>query len=379
MNEYQKKLYDDLMHLCASNEAFYYVDQEMNGDKLRIFLYRLASYSDFCLPNALESRGTMFRMNDNVPEDLVCHTFEKFFNISENPSTMDLDFSDPVYISEKRDGSLISSYTNSYGELRLKTKGSLHSVQAIAAFDLLSTPAYSKLKDWILQMNSSFCTVNLEYTSTIDNRIVLSYEKPELTILGVRNRLDGSYLPLNGIRDMMPEYTVTDFTDQYKDDMDSFIASVPDMKGIEGFVIKTRTHQLVKYKTNEYFTLHKLISGISNSKHLYEAVVMEAIDDVKSMFSTDPIIMNRIDMMETHVRKHYNHVGATVDSLYEENKTLDRKSFAIKMLSLVDRSIFGLLMNRYQNKEINLRNFMIKNYDLYKLPEEILQDYSVEE
>ena len=65
MNSYMKNLWNDLMALCASNEAFYFVDQTKDGDKYRVFTYRLASYSDFLLPNALECRGHTFRLDAN--------------------------------------------------------------------------------------------------------------------------------------------------------------------------------------------------------------------------------------------------------------------------------------------------------------------------
>ena len=63
LNPYQYNLYDELMAL-QSNEAFYFVDQSVGDCDYRIFLYRLASYTEFCLPGALESRGITFLMKD---------------------------------------------------------------------------------------------------------------------------------------------------------------------------------------------------------------------------------------------------------------------------------------------------------------------------
>ena len=84
MNDYQDSLYNDLMKLCDENEAFYYTDQQVDGRYYRIFLHRLASYTDFLEPNALEGRGVMFEMDnegkDALPIRLASLPFSKFFN-----------------------------------------------------------------------------------------------------------------------------------------------------------------------------------------------------------------------------------------------------------------------------------------------------------
>lgn len=85
MNEYQHKLYQDLLKLCDESEAFYYVDQDLDETHYRIFSYRLASYTEFLKPNALECRGHMFEIDQNgMPLRLVALPFAKFFNLGEH-------------------------------------------------------------------------------------------------------------------------------------------------------------------------------------------------------------------------------------------------------------------------------------------------------
>ncbi len=80
-------LYNDLMTLCQTgDDAFYYVDHTVTEHtKYRVFSYRLASYSDFLKPNALNCRGVMFQMLDSGPL-LVSLPMEKFFNLGEMSS-----------------------------------------------------------------------------------------------------------------------------------------------------------------------------------------------------------------------------------------------------------------------------------------------------
>ena len=75
------------MALVETNEAFYYKDFTKENSIYRIFNYRLASYTDFQLPGALECRGTMFEINeDGEPIRLASLPMEKFFNLNEVPS-----------------------------------------------------------------------------------------------------------------------------------------------------------------------------------------------------------------------------------------------------------------------------------------------------
>ncbi len=105
MNTYQQKIYDELSTLVEANEAFFFNDWEFEGAIYRNFNYRLASYTDFCQPSALECRGIMFEIDaDNKPVRLASLPFEKFFNLYENPFTIDLDLSKVKEIADKADG-----------------------------------------------------------------------------------------------------------------------------------------------------------------------------------------------------------------------------------------------------------------------------------
>lgn len=68
--------------LCK--EAFYYRGFSIDDTYYRIFNYRLASYSDFILPSALECRGIMFEVDfGGRYVNLVCRPMKKFFNVNE--------------------------------------------------------------------------------------------------------------------------------------------------------------------------------------------------------------------------------------------------------------------------------------------------------
>lgn len=370
MNTYQLNLFFDLMNLAEKSDSFFFKDEfishpSIGGETFRIFNYRLCSYSDFLNPGALECRGIMFEMDtEGNPIRLAAMPMHKFFNLYENPFTENVDFSKTTHIMQKEDGSLISSYMFGH-ELMLKSKGSLTSEQALAAMLWLHLPENEEYKDEIHRFSCIEHTVNFEWTSP-DNRIVLGYEKPALVVLNVRNNITGGYLD-NGIFNSgyCPEIAKHLVKDHYStvDNVEEFVSSIPDMERIEGFVIRLGS-QMIKVKTNWYLARHRAKDSINSPKRLFRAIVGEEIDDILSLFHDDPLALKTINDMVALVEPKYNHMIATVEAFYEENKELDRKDYAIKAKSL-DDSFMGLYMNMYLGRKNDYKEFAQKYYELF--------------
>lgn len=359
MNEYQLRLYDNLFTLVQTNEAFFFQDNILDGITYRIYNYRLSSYSDFLLPDALECRGIMFEMGqDGCPVRLAALPMSKFFNLHENPMTMDLDLSEVESISNKADGSLISTYLHN-DKLYLKSKGAIASTQAVDAMNWLDLPEQQYLKNTLLTLALTDFTVNLEWTSP-NNRIVLGYLKPSLVVLNIRSIINGSYSVeyptiLNDYMDPPIDLKGMSYTD--------FINAIPDMQDdIEGFVVKVKSGLWFKVKTKKYMALHHCKDSINNPRRLFEVIVNEGIDDIRSMFYTDQLLMRQIDDMQIVVDGIFNHMVKTVEDFYNLNKHLDRKDYAVKGQTDVTPLYFGLVMNMYLGKNTNYKEFVIKNY-----------------
>ena len=351
-----KTLFNDLMTLCASNEAFYFVDHVFMGDTYRVFTYRLASYSDFLLPGALECRGHTFRLGE-TPE-LVSLPMEKFFNIGENPMTMNLDWEQVTYVEDKRDGSLISTVKVGASDFILKSKTSLSSQQARDAMALLGTDAYTGLRDALSELTMQGCTVNMEYTAP-DNQIVLGYKEAALRVLNVRYLDNGTYVPLQATN-IPPEY----FVDQYVAEVnDEWIDNARKLTGIEGYVIWFVGGLKAKLKTDWYSNLHLQKEQITNPRRLFESVLMEQSDDLKTLFLEDPQSIQRIEEMEVKAKTLYNRLHKLVDDFYQANKHLSRKDYAILGQQVLKADgVFSQAMNLYLEKDMGLREHLIKNY-----------------
>jgi len=369
MNDYQAKLFNDLTTLVETTEAFYSNDWPVDNVIYRNFNYRLASYTDFCLPSALECRGIMFAIDTETGEiSLASLPFEKFFNHMENPFTMELDLNDIKEIADKADGSLITTYTHN-GKLRLKSKGSLASDQAIAAMELLEKDENKTFCEELSKGEQLDCTIIMEFCS-VDNRIVLPYIEAELKVLGVRNRLTGGYINFEDIDakhfpEILNRWTQIIQTDDAK----TYIESVDDMTKIEGVVFRMKDGLRVKKKCTWYLNLHKNKDNVNSPKKLFEAVVYETSDDLKSLFHDDPIVIEIITNMEKHVSKKYNHVVTTIEKFYMRNKHLSRKEYAILGQNDLTKPLFPLAMMQYLNKEVDYKKHMVKYFNIYKLEE----------
>ena len=324
-----QELFTNLMGLAAKSEAFYHQDQVGDdGKTYRIFLYRLGSYTDFLLPGAIESRGIMFRHNEeNEVWELVSRPMTKFFNWKENPFTMEVDLSKIQYATVKEDGSLISTYSDMDWGLSLKTKGSLRSEQAVAAMNWLYQKEMTPFRKILKEMDRSGWTVNMEWTSPL-NRIVISYQVDKLIVLNARHRLTGVYMEREMLEGLIPAEYLVPITDLMVED----VAAAHGTEGLVAFFGNgAYPVEFMKVKADAYQILHRLKDGVNQPHALFEAVINEAIDDLRASFAEDKAVQLMISTMEELVAAPFNHFVKVTTDLYEKNKHLDKKNFAITM------------------------------------------------
>lgn len=362
MNQRQTNLYRDLMAL-SNQEAFYFQDFTSGAHTYRIFNYRLASFTDFQQPGAMECRGVMFEIDkDGNPLELKALPMEKFFNLNENPMTIGLDLTEIDEILLKADGSLMSTYTHHYPdgsfELKLKSRGSITSEQCIAAMDWLR---YNNLYNRLQEVNDDMgYTVNLEWCSPI-HRIVIGYMSPHLKVLNARNRETGEYMTYAELVQNFGKENVIDRIQST--DPVAFVASIPEMlEDIEGYVVRLKSGQRVKIKTNKYLSLHHAKDSVNNPRRLFECILDEGVDDLRGMFYTDQVAIMLIDEMQQKVDHIYNFMVKEVEEFYDANKHLDRKDYAIKAQKEVSPMYFSRSMNKYLGKDPEYKSFLKGKY-----------------
>jgi T4 RnlA family RNA ligase len=367
--QYGRDLYNDLTRLVSEPESpFYSVDHVKDNAFLRVFTYRLASYSDFIKPSALESRGHMFEVTESGDYiRLAALPPAKFFNRNENPLVMNVDFSKTSMIMDKMDGSIMTTYLIG-PNLYLKSKTSVSSPQANAANEYLNKPENSALYNYLLFMIHAGYSVSLEWTSPrYPFRIVLPYANDKLTVLCARDLMNGQHVSHDFLYAEMEEYgcvehLVEDHLTGIEDSRKmEFIDNIRHMRDIEGYVIFA-DGMYTKHKTDWYCALHHTKDSVASPRRLFEAVAREAHDDLRGMFFDDADTLRRIDEMEAKVQGIYRELEKNVDGFVKENGHLDRKDFAIKGTAELPRLYFALAMNMYLGKSNDYQEWLVKHY-----------------
>ncbi|CAF1062666.1 unnamed protein product [Didymodactylos carnosus] len=224
----------------------------------------------------------------------------------------------------------------------------------------------------------------MEYTSPT-NRVVISYPDDQLTVLSIRchsttetffgtklrkflesqndkyDEILKHLVPYEGLHSLNLNHNI-------------FLTDVRNEESGEGYVVEIimdeNNSYLVKVKNLRYLTLHTTKNNISNSRRLFESVINESSDDLKSMFSLDPDSIDIIVKMEEYVKPRYNHLIETVEQFYTENKDLSRKEYALKAQKSHSKYM-GLLIALYLGKTNNYKEFAIRHSkDLFGINEQ---------
>lgn len=328
----------------------------------------------------MEARGIMFEVDKQGQFiRLASLPMPKFFNLNENPFTMNLDLDvsvSDVQINYKEDGSLISTYMKNTGELCVKTKGSLLSDQAYDAKQhLFDADLYDSLKHLVQQHN---CTVNMEWCAP-HNRIIIGYQQPQLVILNARYHDTGEYIPHSTFQDILKtEFPVlynNMVEDVYVQDQYStvkqFVDSVSEQTGIEGYVVTLENGLTFKVKTNWYLSQHRAKDAVDTPRRLFECAIDEGTDDLRTLFHDNPYVLEKIAEMEQKAEEVFNPLVNRVEEFYEQNKHLDRKQYAIKGQQTFPKHEFGLVMNKYLGKPVDYKTFLKKHYKQYGINDEV--------
>lgn len=377
-----KQLFKELMQLVESTEAFTFKDfKSIGGGLYRIFTYRLASYTDFLQPSALECRGTMFEI-DSTGEmiRLAAKTPPKFFNAYENPMTMfdkTVLTSDIEIAMDKLDGSIISTFIDNDNILRTKSHGSLYSDHAKNSNALLSGDV--DLESACYNAEQHNYTVNLEYTSP-EFRIVLPYQEEKLTVLNVRHQSTGELLVGDKLKEKFPDlYNRSVFfnngniikTFPMCKTLKESIDEARKLKNIEGFVVQLKNQQLFKVKTDWYSALHFRKESITIDSRLFEVVLTGGSDDLRQMFSTDEYSLKKIKKMEDLVFMCYNKLQDEIETFIKKYRHLERKEFAMTVQRELSTDLGrqGIAYQVYAGKEVDYKQILMKYM------KEILKDF----
>jgi T4 RnlA family RNA ligase len=252
-----------------------------------------------------------------------------------------------VSVSAKEDGSILS-FIRVNGKSVARSKTSFGSEQAIAANALYNNiPAYREFIDGCLDMD---IVPIFEYVAPT-NRIVLIYEREQLILLRMRNRITGEYITEipSGLPQLerAPQIPFNNWDEIYQ--------SIDEMSNAEGYVIEVvnpdGTTMFVKLKCPWYITRHGLMTEVLYRPNLICKVILDGeMDDLLSSIPDDLVTLKTMcsaiwnAMVSDSVR-----IAKYVGDVVIANYTGDRKAFA---LAWKTDKYFSLMMNLIDGKDI---------------------------
>lgn len=335
--------------IIANTEAFYCTTTTVEGYKVELYDYRLASISDFRDHSAFELRGLTFVENDNGEWERHL-LLNKFFNLGETDGWLldQVGHKRITRVQDKLDGSIISFVRFPNGVIRAKSKMSFNSTQAETSQKLYET--HSHIKDFVIKMLDNNLVPVFEYVS-MNNQIVVAYGEDELRLIQIRNNTTGEYIDSDLMIELAQEFGITctaDLPESHRDiDVLLDIKENSKSNDIEGFVVTFEDGQMAKVKTNHYIRQHGLIGPDAFRENLLiEAIVQESIDDVIALLVDGPK-KDAILSMTSLIRHQFNHLVVEYKRLrgeYFNKYNEDRKAFALKYSN--KHELFGSVMKK---------------------------------
>lgn len=356
--------------VLLANDPYNLIIKE-DEDYPNLFLFKYNQYSsDMNDIICQEARGIILEIKDDVR--IVCHSFDKFFNYGE-PQGQDIlnRFNWNNYTwQEKRDGSLMRLW-NYENEWELSTSGTIDAFKAENQLPSCPYNSYGELFEHIFSTyNEDLRLLNKDYTYSFeltspDNKIVVDYDKDELTLIGIRDNINNVELDpfINN-----PFRTIK-CTQTFKfSDLDNALTEINKMDNFEGLVLCDNEYHRVKIKTEDYLILARITDELSSDRGILKVILEGNIDDVQDRV---PHLQRRIDLVKNFIQDEINNINRLLQSI---DYTKDRKEIA---LSLKGNPYSAFVFRKLNNPDYNFIEdyFIVDNLEkLYKTYKEKVQE-----
>ncbi|MEU7317462.1 RNA ligase [Streptomyces sp. NPDC007083] len=242
------------------------------GEGLRILNYSdraVCTTSAWDNPAVRACRGLIVDPDDQ----LVARPWVKFFNHNQSETVKyggPLDLVAPVEVTDKLDGSLGIVFRDAAGELRVATRGSFESEQALHATKVLRTryPETDLLTDVTPLVEILFPA----------NRIVVDYDTTDdLVLLGGVEIATGRYLGPDDTAQICnwtgPKTEVFGYAT-----LADALAAEP-RPGMEGLCVRFLDEdRITKIKQSDYIALHRIVTGLSEKSVWEHAMTGKSLD-----------------------------------------------------------------------------------------------------
>lgn len=286
---------------------------------------------------AREARGIKFDLEGNI----IARSMPKFFNKGERPEEEKAYNKEQPTIFEKLDGSLIHPLILN-NEVRLVTKAGVTETSIRAEKELnLTREQLDKLGGLLQEGYTSL----LEYTSP-NNRIIVNYNEPRLTLLAVRDTITGEFQDLDYYSDLLDLPTPNIYKEESIEDISKWL-------GVEGIVLVYKDGYRLKVKTEDYLRKHHALEGLSLEKHALSLALQDKVDDLSGILDQDDF--DKFFEYWCNINKEAIELSTKLADLKDSLNSLSRKEVALFIKSNLHPLEQAMFWNIYQNKSSPLR------------------------
>lgn len=313
-------------HGIKALEEEFAIKAKIYGEGLIVLNYDQIYSSPKAHPIVAECRGLILDSDFNV----VSRSFDRFFNLGEQPDTqIDIDIS-KTRCYEKIDGSLIKIYCWK-GNWYISTRGTAFAESDVNGFPLTfeqlvhkainveSKQAFQYLCEQLL--NPDF-TYICEITSA-ENRVVKQYNGYQLYYLAVRNNLTGYY---TNDQEQACEVFMS-FPKAFSfDSVENCIETAKHLKDLdEGYVLYQDGVPRAKVKSPVYVAVHNIRGEGLSPKRIAQIVLSGESEEYLKYFPEDEsFFIPYFDAQES--------LDLAIHTVYEATmKIEDQKQFALEV------------------------------------------------
>jgi RNA ligase len=338
-------------HVAHKEEIRFY--KQPNGITMSLYLFM--DSKTFDTPEARECRGSAYDEEGN----LVSRPLHKFFNMGEKdyltPEKLK-ERTDVAAVFDKLDGSMVATaWVN--GDMVWRSKKSFDSDIVKLTHEFFADQANVGIEEFAYYCAFYGMTAIFELTHP-KAQIVVPQDKVQLRLLHVRDNLTGNYVMLNPNHEVwtrIQELNVP-VVHRHKMTMEHVIDSLATMEYAEGYVVQFMDGDMVKMKCPWYTRLHRSITFL-RERDIAILTVNEQLDDMKQHMREVGIPLEKVEAVEARLKDILLGIRSEIEALYEGDKHLDKKSFAMKNSK---HPLFGLAMNLYNGVQFNLNEWYAK-------------------
>lgn len=338
-----KQIADEIVN---KHENFYRKDLKIGDTDVYIYNYLLVDHEAFKTPYSRELRGLTITKENG--KERVFLSMPKFFNLNEVPENALTILTNKTIkkVQDKADGSMIQ-FVQIEGNIKAKSKQSFDNDQAKLAQEIVDTS--TELQFFILDCwgNDFYPLFELVGPS---NRHILEYPNDELILLAVRNEV-GEFIDVDKFS---YKYTVDSY-DLNTHTLEYMLSAQQIQKDTEGFIVKFTDGHIIKIKTLDYMSKHRLYDEADSYKVILQKIVDEELDDILGVVHESK--KEKLLHYETLLVNYVNH---WTTFCYEVSRNVSNRGLFAKKYS--NHRYFGVIMKSISKSDLEgVKNLVVKS------------------